>query len=66
MALFKCIKSGTVVNFTAQHDIDEMKRHPEYQVIDAPSVVEDFKEDGTKHTIILRKPTGRPRKEKLL
>jgi len=63
MALFKCIRSGTVVEFTAQHDIDEMKRHPEYQVVDVPAVVE---EDGTRQTIILRKPTGRPRKEQLL
>jgi hypothetical protein len=52
-----------VVEFTAQHDIDEMKRHPEYQVVDVPTVVE---EDGTRQTIILRKPTGRPRKEQLL
>jgi len=63
MALFKCKRSGTVVEFTAQHDIDEMKRHPEYQVVDVPTVVE---EDGTRQTIILRKPTGRPRKEQLL
>jgi hypothetical protein len=63
MALFKCLKSGTVVEFTAQHDIDEMKRHPEYQAVDAPAVVD---EDGTKQTIILRKPTGRPRKEQLI
>ena len=66
MALFKCIKSGTVVNFTAQHDIDEMKRHPEYQMIDESGAVQESKEDGTKQTIILRKPTGRPRKEQLL
>jgi hypothetical protein len=66
MALFKCIKSGTVVEFTAQHDIDEMKRHPEYQAVDVPVVAQDVKDDGTRQTIILRKPTGRPRKEQLL
>lgn len=66
MALFKCKRSGTVVEFTAQHDIDEMKRHPEYQFMDTSIVVEDVKEDGTRHTITLKKPMGRPRKEMLL
>jgi hypothetical protein len=66
MALFKCIRSGTVVEFTAQHDIDEMKRHHEYQLVDTSIVVEDVKEDGTRHTITLKKPMGRPRKEQLL
>lgn len=65
MALFKCIRSGTVVEFTAQHDIDEMKRHHEYQLVDTSIVVEDVKEDGTRHTITLKKPMGRPRKEQL-
>ena len=66
MALFKCIRSGTVVEFTAQHDIDEMKKHHEYQLVDTSIVVEDVKEDGTRHTITLKKPMGRPRKEQLL
>lgn len=64
MALFKCIKSGTVIEFTAQHDIDEMKRHPEYQAVDV--VAQDVKDDETRQTIILRKPMGRPRKEQLI
>ena len=66
MALFKCKRSGTVVEFTAQHDIDDMKRHPEYEFLDTSIVVEDVKEDGTRHTITLKKPMGRPRKEMLL
>ena len=66
MALFKCIRSGTVVEFTAQHDIDEMKRHHEYEFVDTSIVVEDVKEDGTRQTITLKKPMGRPRKEQLL
>jgi hypothetical protein len=65
MALFKCKRSGTVIQFSAQHDIDEMKRHPEYEYVD-DSVVEDVKDDGTRHTITLRKPMGRPRKEQVL
>ena len=66
MALFKCKRSGTVIEFTAQHDIDEMKRHHEYELVDTLIVVEDVKEDGTRHTITLKKPMGRPRKEMLL
>jgi hypothetical protein len=66
MALFKCKRSGTVIQFTAQHDIDEMKKHPEYESVDDSIVVEDVKEDGTRHTITLKKPIGRPRKEMLL
>lgn len=66
MALFKCKRSGTVIEFTAQHDIDEMKRHHEYEFVDTSIVVEDVKEDGTRQTITLKKPMGRPRKEMLL
>jgi hypothetical protein len=66
MALFKCIRSGTVVEFTAQNDINDMKKHPEYQLVDTSIVVEDVKEDGTRQTITLKKPMGRPRKEQLL
>lgn len=65
MALFKCKRSGTVIEFTAQHDIDEMKRHHEYESVDTSIVVEDVKEDGTRQIITLKKPIGRPRKEQL-
>lgn len=66
MALFRCKRSGTVIQFTAQNDIDDMKKHPEYESVDDSIVVEDVKEDGTRHTITLKKPIGRPRKEMLL
>ena len=65
MALFKCKRSGTVVEFIAQHDIDGMMEHHEYEFVDTSIIVEDVKEDGTRHTITLKKPMGRPRKEKL-
>jgi hypothetical protein len=65
MALFKCIRSGTVVEFTAQHDIDGMMEHHEYEFVDTSVVVEDVKQDGTRQTITLKKPMGRPRKEQL-
>jgi hypothetical protein len=65
MALFRCIRSGTVVEFTAQHDIDGMMEHHEYEFVDTSIVVEDVKENGTRQTITLKKPMGRPRKEQL-
>jgi hypothetical protein len=65
MALFKCKRSGTVVEFTAQHDVDAMMEHHEYDFVDTSIVVEDVKENGTRQTITLKKPMGRPRKEQL-
>jgi Fe2+ or Zn2+ uptake regulation protein len=66
MAFFKCKRSGTVIEFTAQHDIDEMKRHHEYELINDSIEVENVTDDGKRHTITLKKPMGRPRKEQLL
>ena len=65
MALFKCKRSGTVVEFTAQHDVDTMMEHHEYEFVDTSIVVENVKENGTRQTITLKKPMGRPRKEQL-
>ncbi len=30
MATFRCLKSGTLITFTYQHDIDSMKGHEGY------------------------------------
>ena len=66
MALFRCIRSGTVVEFRNDYDIEGMKNHPEYELIDTSAVVEVAKDDGTRQTITLKRPMGRPRKEQLL
>ena len=66
MALFKCTRSGNVVEFRQDYDIIEMRRHPEYTEVDTSAVVEVEKVDGTRHTLTLKKPMGRPRKEQLL
>ena len=34
MATFRCLKSGTIVTFTYQHDIDSMKGHEGYVRVD--------------------------------
>ena len=66
MALFKCTRSGSVVEFRNDYDIVEMRRHPEYTEVDTSAVVEVEKVDGTRQTLTLKKPMGRPRKEQLL
>ena len=66
MALFKCTRSGNVVEFRNDYDIIEMRRHPEYTEVDTSAVVEVAKVDGTRQTLTLKKPMGRPRKEQLL
>jgi hypothetical protein len=66
MALFKCTRSGNVVEFRNDYDIVEMRRHPEYTEVDTSAVVEVEKVDGTRQTLTLKKPMGRPRKEQLL
>ena len=66
MALFRCNQSGNVVEFRNDYDIIEMRRHPEYTEVDTSAVVEVEKVDGTRQTLTLKKPMGRPRKEQLL
>jgi hypothetical protein len=65
MALFKCNQSGTVVEFRDDYDIKTMKNHPEYTEVDTSAVVEVERNDGTRQTLTLKKPMGRPRKEQL-
>jgi hypothetical protein len=65
MALFRCNQSGNVVEFRQDYDILEMRRHPEYTEVDTSAVVEVAKVDGTRQTLTLKKPMGRPRKEQL-
>jgi hypothetical protein len=33
MAKFKCLVSGTVVNFEYEHDIADMRKHPQYEEV---------------------------------
>jgi hypothetical protein len=34
MAQFKCLLSGTIVNFEHAHDIEEMHKHPQYEFVE--------------------------------
>lgn len=40
MATYKCLQSGNTVTFTEQHDIDSMKGHSGYVLVEEPVVVE--------------------------
>ena len=33
MAKFKCLLSGTVVSFEYEHDIVQMRKHPQYEEV---------------------------------
>ena len=65
MALFRCNQSGNGVEFRDDYDIKTMKNHPEYTEVDTSAVVEVERNDGTRQTLTLKKPMGRPRKEQL-
>jgi hypothetical protein len=40
MAKFKCIHTGNIVEFTAEHDSETMRKHAEYvEVVDTPQEV---------------------------
>ena len=69
MAKFKCKASGTVVEFTYQHDIDSMMSHPSYDLVDDNgNIIEDEENNIDKvHVLPLKPPVpqptrGRPRK----
>ena len=55
LATFKCLMSGNTVTFEHQVDIDSMKGHPDYELVeDTPvAIVEDTPEV---------KKAGRPKK----
>jgi hypothetical protein len=50
MAKFKCIYTGQVYTFEVSHDIDTMRKHPEYT-----EVKEEEKKEEVKPTLKLKK-----------
>ena len=71
MATFRCKRSGNTVTFNLQHDIDSMRGHPDYVLVDEqtneekPLVVQDEVRTDTAFSAPVppRKKLGRPRKE---
>ena len=71
MATFRCKRSGNTVTFNLQHDIDSMRGHPDYVLVDEetneekPLVEPDAVRTDTAFSAPVppRKKLGRPRKE---
>ena len=57
MATFKCLQSGQTVTFEHQHDIESMKGHSGYMLIDE----EPVENQEAESTVVIRRP-GRARK----
>jgi hypothetical protein len=65
MATFKCLQSGNTVTFTLQHDIDSMRGHQGYVLVDDNGKEVPNELDSEKKHITLTAPArklGRPRK----
>ena len=56
MAKFKCKLSGTVVSFEHAHDIEDMLKHPQYELVEEkPVKVESLVKEKT----VVVKPTSK-------
>ena len=65
MATFRCLQSGNTVSFTLQHDIDSMKGHHGYVLLDEDGHEMPSELNSEKKQITLTAPArklGRPRK----
>jgi hypothetical protein len=65
MATFRCLQSGHLVTFTYQHDIDSMRGHNGYVLVDDKG--EDVKVEAQNKVLPMTAPVqvkrmGRPRK----
>ena len=66
MAKFKCTHSGTILEFKSIHDVQEMRKHPEYIEVleDNNKKVEAVVESKVDAVVAdpVKKSRGRPRK----
>ena len=65
MALFRCNRSGNTVQFRYDFDIVVMRRNPDYTEVVIFALLKGPKVEGTRPTLTLKKPMGKPRKEQL-
>jgi len=62
LATFKCLLSGNTVTFEHQVDIDSMKGHPDYELVeDTPQVTPEVTPQ-----VVAAKKMGRPSKAEQL
>ena len=64
MAKFRCLRSGNIVEFTQQVDIDSMVGHDGYVRVIEEGSEDKVVETVESHPIPLVKPRGRPAKNK--
>jgi hypothetical protein len=63
MATFRCLASGNTVTFTLQHDIDSMRGHGGYVLVDEQGEQVQVQEAGKELPMTAPvKRMGRPRK----
>lgn len=56
MVQFKCIHTGNVYTFNSESDINEMRKHSEYQEVTKQEEVKEEKEEQP--VKVARKPKG--------
>jgi hypothetical protein len=61
MAKFKCIHTGNVFTFTAEHDIESMRKHAEYQEVTEPVILAQAEPKAQEEEQVTKK-AGRPKK----
>ena len=63
MATYRCLQSGNTVTFTLQHDIDTMKGHGGYVLVDEQNIEIAVEPDSKELPMTApAKRMGRPRK----
>ncbi len=53
--IFKCKLSGQTVEFTAEHDVQAMLTHPQYEVVESEEVTKEINKIVQKATPQLKK-----------
>jgi hypothetical protein len=63
MAKFKCKLSGNFVSFEHAHDIESMRKHPDYEEVTERIVLPTY-EESLQAAPVAAKKAGRPAKAK--
>ena len=64
MALFKCKHSGNIFEFKYEHDIQSMRKHPEYEEVVSEKPETSEQTVGVSEKLPTKRNSGRPRKVK--
>jgi hypothetical protein len=62
MAKFKCIHTGNVFTYTVDHDIESMRKHPEYLEVSERVILAQAEPKAQEEQVT--KKVGRPAKGK--